>query len=542
MTNINVQGITTNDINIREIASDNDIPQEVADFDYFFDKILQGYEDGSAPANLSADATVARSVIPAGTGAYRDFSYIAPDIPEFDFSKCVGCMTCVNECPDTAILGKVTEDRILKEYLEGVDDPDKRAHLEKQFCETNKFRKKFERQGEEPGMFGIFIDPTKCKGCSECVEACDDLGYHALKMIPKQDNTVPAYQEMVDFYRELPATPKRFISDRLPIDYMLSESAMLFVGGAGSCAGCGEASALRMMLATTGYQYGRENTGIVAATGCNTVYGSTYPYNPYLVTWINSLFENAPTTAMGVRARWDQKGWEDKKLWVIGGDGAMYDIGFQALSRMMASGMDINVLVLDTQVYSNTGGQASTASFTGQAAKMSSIGSEIHGRQEQRKELSRIAMMHPNVYVAQTSAALPNHFYRAISDANEFPGPAIVSVYTTCQPEHGVADDMSRHQAKLAVDSRAWPVLIYDPRKGDTIRERLDLKGNPAMREDWYTIKKTGETIDFITFARTEGRFARNFEKDGTPADILWAAQADRLANWHLLQEMAGLR
>ena len=74
---------------------------------------------------------------------------------------------------------------------------------------------------------------------------------------------------------------------------------------------------------------------------------------------------------MGIRARWNQMGWHEKKLWVIGGDGAMYDIGFQSLSRMVASGADIKVLVLDTQVYSNTGGQASTATFGGQVTKLS---------------------------------------------------------------------------------------------------------------------------------------------------------------------------
>ena len=127
-------------------------------------------------------------------------------------------------------------------------------------------------------------------------------------------------------------------------------------------------------------------------------------------------------------------------------------------------------------------------------------------------------------------------------DANSFPGPAVVVAYTTCQPEHGVGDDRSRHQSKLAVESRAFPVFVYDPRKGETIRERLNLKGNPAMKEDWYTVPKTGETIDFISFARTEGRFAKNFSKDGTPDQVLLDAQADRLANWHFLQELAGLR
>jgi pyruvate/2-oxoacid:ferredoxin oxidoreductase beta subunit len=158
---------------------------------------------------------------------------------------------------------------------------------------------------------------------------------------------------------------------------MLGEHAFGYVGGAGSCAGCGEATAIRMMVAATRQVYGPDSMGIVAATGCNSVFGSTYPFNPYLVPWTNSLFENSPAVALGIRAGWDQAGHPDRRLWVMGGDGAMYDIGFQALSRMVASGADIKVLVLDTQVYSNTGGQASTASFGGQVTKLSAFGSPV---------------------------------------------------------------------------------------------------------------------------------------------------------------------
>jgi pyruvate/2-oxoacid:ferredoxin oxidoreductase beta subunit len=137
------------------------------------------------------------------------------------------------------------------------------------------------------------------------------------------------------------------------------------------------------------------------------VYASTYPYNPYLVPWTNSLFENAPADAMGIRARWDQMGWHDKQLWVIGGDGAMLDIGFQSLSRMLASGMNIKVLVLDTQVYSNTGGQSSTATFMGQNTKFTVHGKTIPGKIERRKELAQICMMHPNTFVGQTGLCHP---------------------------------------------------------------------------------------------------------------------------------------
>ena len=540
-------GVTTDRIDLTKISKSktngqtNGFNPNILDVQEFFDNVVTGYNQG-ADAELAADNNIAHSYIPAGTAALRDFSYIAPDIPVLDSSQCVGCMTCVVECPDTAILAKVTEQSVLDAAIQAIDNPKEAAYMQAQFAETRKFFNTPKRKGNEPGQFGIFIDPTKCKGCAECVEACADLGYNALSMITKEDETVPIYNKSINFFRKLPPTSKQYINDRVHMDMMLAEQSMLFVGGAGSCAGCGEATVLRMWLAALGYHYGQENIGIVAATGCNTVYGSTYPYNPYLVPWTNSLFENAAADAIGIRMRWNQMGWQDKQLWVIGGDGAMIDIGFQSMSRLMASDLNIKILILDTQVYSNTGGQSSTASFGGQVTKMSQYGKVIHGRQEQRKEITRIAMMHPNTYVGQTVASIPNHFYKTILEAASFDGPALVSTYTTCQPEHGVGDDMSRRQAKLAVESRAFPVLTYDPRKGDTIRRRLSLQGNPAQKQDWYVVPKTGEKIDFLTFARTEGRFAKQFDREGNPSPEMLATQADRLANWHMLQELAGLR
>ena len=172
---------------------------------------------------------------------------------------------------------------------------------------------------------------------------------------------------------------------------------------------------------------------------------------------------------------------------------------------------------------------------------MTSHGKAHHGKTERRKELAPIVMMHPDVFIASTTAAHINHFYRSVIAANEYPGPAIVNVYTPCQPEHGIADDRSVAQAKLAVDSRAFPLLTYDPRKGEKISERLSLSGNPATHEDWYT-KGDGTLIDFVHFARTEGRFRKQFDKEGNPSEALLKAQDDRRKNWHLLQELAGIR
>jgi pyruvate/2-oxoacid:ferredoxin oxidoreductase beta subunit/Pyruvate/2-oxoacid:ferredoxin oxidoreductase delta subunit len=511
---------------------------DVADF---HERIVGAYNDGTGDAGLAADLSLARSLIPAGTGAARDFSYIAPDLPAFDASRCVGCMNCVTQCPDTAILAKVVPERQLEAIAANLPHDDATA-LMARMARTAKYHEHYAlpiADGREPGMFGIFVDPSKCKGCGECVDVCGD--HQALMMVPKDDGTLDEARRDWGFYAQLPETPAVYVRERLLIDMMLAGKSLLYCGGAGSCMGCGEATAIRMMLAATGFSHGADSIGIVASTGCNTVFGATYPFNPYKVSWTNSLFENAPAMAMGVRMRWDQQGWQDKKLWVIGGDGAMLDIGFQSLSRMLASGMDIKVLVLDTQVYSNTGGQTSTASFTGQVAKFSAYGSEQHGKSERRKELAQICIMHPNVFVAQTTAAHPNHFYKAIQAANEFHGPAVVIVYTTCQPEHGVGDAMANHQAKLAVDSRAFPLLIHDPRQGETLKARLSLQGNPLPSQDWYTVPKTGEVVDFISFARTEQRFAKHFDKDGQPSETLLAAKADRLANWRLLQELAGV-
>lgn len=510
-------------------------------------EVVDAYNTGGGSA-LGADPYVARSIVPAGTGRQRDFSYIAPELPELIAEACVGCMDCVTNCPDTAILGKAVPRQIVEDQLANIEDEDERGFLREQFVETTKyftsFEKKRAKQPDEPegALFGIFIDPTKCKGCAECVEVCGDHG--ALKMIKKTPDNLPRFLSAFEFYNALPNTrlEHRIVKDKR--DLMLNDTNLTYVGGAGSCMGCGEASVLRQFMAATTEVYGT-NWGIVAATGCNTVYGSTYPYNPFMVPWTNPLFENAPADAMGIRAAWDAMGHDDWPIWVVGGDGAMLDIGFQSLSRLLTSGMNIKVLVLDTQVYSNTGGQTSTATYVGQDAKMSYHGKSIHGKVEGRKELGMICMMHPRAYVAQTVGPMAKHFYGAIERANEFKGPAVINVFTTCQPEHGVADDMAAAQARLAVESRAFPVFEYDPDKGDSLKECLSLAGNPSVNRDW-TERRTKDgnkvPVTFLEWAKTEGRFRKHFDKDGNPVtELIHKAQNERLRNWWRLQELAGI-
>ena len=224
------------DVPVEELVED--IRVNIVDIEDFNSRVVGAYEAGTAEKGLEADVQVGRSVIPAGTGAFRDFSYIAPDIPEFITENCVGCMDCVTECPDTAILGKVAEPATLEQRLAGIEDPEFRDSMGKQWAITNKYFNVLEKKNPGGGgKFGIFIDPTKCKGCAECVDACGD--HDALKMIRKNDQNMEFYKTAFKFYRNMPETPSKFVNEKALSDMMLTERSLLYVGGAGSCAGWG---------------------------------------------------------------------------------------------------------------------------------------------------------------------------------------------------------------------------------------------------------------------------------------------------------------
>lgn len=309
---------------------------------------------------------------------------------------------------------------------------------------------------------------------------------------------------------------------------------------------------------------GRSSMGIVNATGCTSVWGSTFPYAPYPFPWTSNLFQDSPSVAMGLFEghmakmadgfkairqaeleikgdynpeihenfftyfNWEQFSDEEFKLCPpvvsVGGDGAMYDIGFQNLSRMMMSGLPIKVLVVDTQVYSNTGGQACTSTFVAQVADMTPFGKLAKGKKEIRKEMGIIAMAHRTSYVLQGAISNVTHLIEGYIDGLNSRRPAIFNIYAVCQPEHGVADDASNKQSKLAVESRAYPLFRYDPDLGTTFEECTSLAGNPSMKTDWPSYKleyqdENGKTatmdlpLTFADFALTEGRFRKHFRK-----------------------------
>jgi pyruvate-ferredoxin/flavodoxin oxidoreductase len=323
---------------------------------------------------------------------------------------------------------------------------------------------------------------------------------------------------------------------------------------------------------------GRASVGITNSTGCSSVWGSTYPFNPYPFPWVNHLFQDAPSIAIGIfeghmrkmadsfvavrRAEklldgsydpaadeaeftaFDWRRFTDEEfhlcppLLVIGGDGAMLDIGFQNLSRLLASGKPIRVLVLDTQVYSNTGGQASTATFTAQTADMAPYGSAQRGKEETRKELSLIAIAHRGTYVLQSSQANASHLIGGVLKGLQGRRPAVFNIYTPCPVEHGLPDDWAARAARLALDSRAFPLLTYDPDGGPSLADRLSLEGNPSVEERWPTypleyVDEAGEArsieipVTIADWAATEVRFRKHFSP--VPAD----ADEDELVPFH---------
>ncbi|BCK88415.1 hypothetical protein MIZ01_2219 [Sideroxyarcus emersonii] len=309
---------------------------------------------------------------------------------------------------------------------------------------------------------------------------------------------------------------------------------------------------------------GRAEMGVVNSTGCTSVWASTFPFNPYPFPWTSHLFQDSPSVAMGVfeghmakmvegfktvrmaeqelaggydpaasddffaRFNWEQLSAEEWQLCppvvALGGDGAMFDIGFQNLSRALMAGKPIKVLIVDTQVYSNTGGQACTSGFISQVADMSPYGASKHGKTERRKEISIIGMAHRTSFVAQGSLANATHLLESFIDGINSRRPALFNVYAVCPPEHGVGDNSAVAQSKMAVESRAFPLFRYNPDLGVTFSECATLEGNPALDADWpsYNLHYEDEQGDkktmvlpmtFADFALSEGRFAKQFKK-----------------------------
>ncbi len=296
-----------------------------------------------------------------------------------------------------------------------------------------------------------------------------------------------------------------------------------------------------------------------ASTGCNTVYGSTPPANPHPYPWMNSLFQDGATiswlmaesvivnharrsvsperlvaalldrtekvateadyftlTHLDDALMTEQEIRELPKVWVVGGDGALGDIGFQNVSKVILQNRpNVKMLMLDTQVYSNTGGQNSDSSTMLGGYDMNQFGVASQGKLIEKKNVAEaFTSGHGSPFVAQVSMANAAKLYKAMLDGLEYRGTAFFQAYTTCQPEHGVGDNMSAEQAKMVRDCRGMPEFVFNPRRGESAQDAFDLKGNPSIDRDWWHTKyaTTGEEYIFgvAHWALTEGRFRKH--------------------------------
>jgi pyruvate-ferredoxin/flavodoxin oxidoreductase len=297
-----------------------------------------------------------------------------------------------------------------------------------------------------------------------------------------------------------------------------------------------------------------------AHTGCNTVYGSTPPNNPHPYPWMNSLFQDGTTVAwlMGESFIMDharrsviperladrllapeaedltpadyfqlthmtdavmtaREIRELPKAWAVGGDGGMGDIGFQNVSKVILQNRpNVKLVMLDTQVYSNTGGQNSDSTPMPGGGDMNQFGAASEGKLTEKKGVAEAFLGgHGSPFVAQVSMANTAQMYKAVLEALDYRGTAFLQSFTSCQPEHGVADNVSTIQANRARDGRSMPQFVFNPQKGESYQEALDIAGNPNRDRDWalITSKATGSLFNYTVahWAATEARFRRHF-------------------------------
>ncbi|WP_319241694.1 2-oxoacid:acceptor oxidoreductase family protein [uncultured Propionivibrio sp.] len=470
--------------------------------------------------------------------------------------KCTGCLECVEVCGPGALSAQEQEPALLEMLQSRFEFMSKTPNTPERFYDTAL------EGGEAKRLLldrGNYYSTTGghggCRGCGEVTAIRQVMATnHAITDKRKEAHIAELEETVAALEAKLAALGKKDAARSQRINTALKaleKRLYLYEGGP---TGNGPAGAI-----------------IANSTGCSSVYASTFPFNAYNDPWVNSLFQDAQPLAKGIfegiaaQALTDIRALRTAKLELadayvpeqhdaemrllssdkftkeelallptiitVGGDGATYDIGFGAFSRILASNTPIKVVVLNTGAYSNTGGQASTSSFIGQDSDLARFGAAHSGKYEARKELGLIASFHSNVFVCSTSTALQGHFLKNTMEFLTYTdSPAVLDVYTPCQGEHGVADNVSAQQAALAVKSRMNPVFVHDPRRGKTLHDWFSLEGNPEPKATWS--KQTLEYLDDkgelklmtvpltpASFALTEIRFKKQFRKLKADAD-----------------------
>ena len=398
---------------------------------------------------------------------------IAENIPEWLPENCIECNQCAFSCPHG----------VIRPFL-----------LDKKDDKVTSIPSLMPKDKE----FTIGINYEQCTGCGVCVNACPGkLGNKALTMVPNnkkdKDFDYLLKNNVNNKYESKVLTVKNISFKEPKFEY------------SGACAGCGETPYITNLTRVF-----NDNLIVANATGCSSIYGGSMPSTPYSIPWASSLFEDNAEYGYGiltginlnrskvkkymmeyprnktfklwienmdnydickeVQAKIDYKKHPyllemkdyilPKSMWILGGDGFAYDIGYDGLDHVLSKKENINILVLDTEVYSNTGGQSSKSSNIGSVASFTS-----NGKDNYKKDLARIAMCYPHVYVATTNIGYNKEQYlKVLKEASLHNGPSLVIAYCPCI-EHGIKTGMQDSQSNgyLATECGYFLTFRYNP-------------------------------------------------------------------------------
>lgn len=493
---------------------------------------------------------------------------IAEDIPIWQPDLCTQCNHCVAACPHSAIRAKVVQPEAMEHAPASLQSLDVKAR---------------DMRGQK---YVLQVAPEDCTGCNLCVEVCPakDRQNPDIKAINMASRLEHLTEEKAhyDFFLQLPEIDPSQIER---IDIRTSQLISPLFEYSGACSGCGETPYIKLLTQLYGDRLLIANaTGCSSIYGGNL---PTTPYTTNAEgrgpAWANSLFEDNAEFGLGFRLTVDQhrsrvlrllntlapqlpaqlvnalqmtdiapeprrqqikelrgllaqiEGHDarqlatdadylvDKSIWLIGGDGWAYDIGFGGLDHVLSLTENVNVLVLDTQCYSNTGGQQSKATPLGAVTKFGE-----HGKRKARKDLGVSMMMYGHVYVAQISlGAQLNQTVKAIQEAEAYPGPSLIIAYSPCE-EHGYDLALSHDQMKQLTATGFWPLYRFDPRRADEGKPALALDSRPPNSNLTDTLLK-------------EQRFRRlNSQQPEVASALYQAAEKELKEKYDFLSLLAG--